>query len=204
MALGEILKRSPVKFEIEACTVDMTDGRMDTSSLKSLCDTMNVPYCVRCHPIEEIIHIRNERSPCSFCANIRRGILCSVAAAAGCTSIALGHNLDDVSETALINLFHAGSFRCFMPKLWQSRSEVWVIRPLVYIEERLIISESLRLGFPVIQNPCPYSGNTERERVKSIIEKLSSQIPDIRTKILGSLTRLDEKDKWVKQSWTKQ
>jgi len=201
LALTEILGKSPIKFQIEACTVDMTNGRMDTSAMEELCCSLGVPYHVRCHPIEEIIHIRDERSPCSFCANIRRGILCSTASERKCNSIALGHNLDDVSETTLINLFRTGKFRCFMPKLWQSRSKVWIIRPLVYIEERLILNESARLGFNIVVNPCQYSGNTERERAKELIGDISVNIPDIRTKILGALLKLNENDKWLRQQW---
>jgi tRNA(Ile)-lysidine synthase TilS/MesJ len=88
-----------------------------------------------------------------------------------------------------------------MPKLWQSRTEVWVIRPLVYLQEQWIKSESERLELPIIKNPCAYAGNTERENTKKLIKNLSGQIPDIRNKILRSLTKLDEKDKWKKTDW---
>lgn len=201
LALKELLRKSPVKFELEACTVDMTNGKMDVSVLEDMCRSMDIPYHVKCHPIEDIIALRRERSPCSFCANIRRGILCGIASERGCNSLALGHNLDDVAETVLINLFHTGSFRCFMPKLWQSRTEVWVIRPLVYLQEQWITSERERLGLPIIKNPCSYAGNTERDKTKKLISSLSEQVPDIRNKILRSLTRLDEKDKWIKKDW---
>ncbi len=200
LALTEILKKSPVKFELEACTVDMTNGKMDTSCIEAFCNSLGVPYHVKCHPIEEIINIRDERSPCSLCSNFRRGIICSMAVERNCDSIALGHNLDDVSETALMNLFHTGRYRCFKPKLWQSRSKIWVIRPMVYIEERLIQNETERLGIPIAKNPCPYSGKTERNRTKDLISTLSDQIPDIRKKIIKSFTNIDTEDRWVKNN----
>lgn len=201
LALTEILRSSPVKFNIEACTVDMTNGKMDTSAIVDLCASLNIPYHVKLHPIEQIIKIREERSPCSFCANIRRGIICSLARERNCNSIALGHNLDDVAETSLMNIFHTGRFRCFKPKLWQSRSEVWVIRPLVYVEERLILNETERLGIPIVKNPCAYSDKTERKRTKDLICQLSEQIPDIKEKIIKSLTKIDPEDKWIKYDW---
>ena len=74
-ALSDLRRRSPVRFDLAACTVALT--RMDVSHLREYCTARNVPYTALEHPIMEIIESRAERSPCSFCANMRRGVLSS-------------------------------------------------------------------------------------------------------------------------------
>lgn len=194
--LKAIQRWSPMKYKLSACSVDMTGGKWDTSAMSRLCDEMEIPYSVYAHPIEEIINIRDERSPCSFCANMRRGILNNEAKRIGANKVALGHNLDDVVETALMNLFRTGHFKAFQPTLWQSRAEIWVIRPLVYVPEQAIIDEVNRLELPLMKYTCPFSLETERSRTKDIVRDLQIKFPEIKKNILNGLLKLDEKNKW--------
>ncbi len=195
-ALAGLRRRSPVHFSLSACFVDITGGETDAAPLQVFCDTLGIPFIVRPHPIVGIIELPDERSPCSLCANIRRGILNTAAKEEGCNLLALGHNLDDAVETALMNLFHTGRFRAFQPKFWQSRSGMTVIRPLVFAEERKIEKEARRLGLPVLPYVCPFSVETERVRAKSILDKLSAGNPRIKYNILHALQCLDERDRW--------
>lgn len=196
LALAGLRRRSPVPFSLTACTVDISDGAMDTSSLEAFCDNLDIPFFVRPYPIINIITARNERSPCSLCTNIRRGILNTAAKQAGYNLLALGHNLDDVVETALMNLFHTGRFKAFQPKYWQSRSDMTVIRPLVFLEEHRIIKEAKRLTLPVLPYICPFSLETERVRTKNILQQLCVINPRIKYNIVHALQCLDEKDRW--------
>lgn len=198
LALREMQIRSPVRFTLKAGTLDISGGKADLSSFSSFCEKIGIPWTIQPYPVLEIIEKRKERSPCSLCANIRRGILCSMAREEGCNTLALGHNLDDVVETVLLNLFHTGRYMCFKPRSWLSRSDVWVIRPFVYIEEEHIRSEVLRVGIPVTKNICPYDHQTRRERVKEMIEELRKDIPDIKNNIIRSLSRISARDEWAR------
>lgn len=195
-ALSGLRQRSPVQFSLSACTVDITGGAMDTESLRTFCESLGITYSVKKHPIVNIINTRNERSPCSLCANIRRGILNTAVNDAGCNVLALGHTLDDAVETALMNLFHAGRFKAFQPKFWQSRSDVTVIRPLILVEERRITKEVSRLGLPILPYACPFSLETERARAKKIIDQLAAGNPRIKYNILHALKCIDTGDRW--------
>lgn len=195
-ALSGLRRRSPVKFFLSACTVDITGGEMDTDSLRTFCESLDIAYTVKAHPIVNIINIRNERSPCSLCANIRRGILNTAVKDAGCNVLALGHTLDDAVETALMNLFHTGRFKAFQPKFRQSRSDVTLIRPLVLVEERRITKEVTRLGLPILPYTCPFSLETERVRAKKIIDQLAAGNPRIKYNIIHALKCIDEGDRW--------
>jgi len=196
LALAGLRRRSPVEFSLSACTVDITGGENDTDLLRDFCESLGIPYFIKAHPIVDIINIRNERSPCSLCANIRRGILNTAVKEAGCNVLALGHNLDDAVETALMNLFHTGRFKAFQPKYWQSRSDVTVIRPLILTEERRIAKEAARLALPLLPYTCPFSLETERVRAKKIIGQLAAGNPRIKYNIIHALKSIDEGDRW--------
>ena len=193
-ALSELRRRSPVHFELVACTVALT--RMDVSQLEDYCHARNIPYIVLRHPIIEIIESRNERSPCAFCANMRRGILNSCVRERGFNKLALGHNLDDAVETFFMNLFRAGRAKSFQPKFLQDRTGVEVIRPLIYARETSIVAEARRLELPILLGACPYAGKTERQRVKEMLAEMKTRVPDIFGNVANALKTLDDSDRW--------
>ncbi len=195
-ALAGLRRRSPVDFSLSACTVDITGGRQDLSELRGFCESLDIPYTVKPYPIVDIITNRDERSPCSLCANIRRGLLNTAAKEAGCLSLALGHTLDDAVETAFMNLFQAGRFKSFLPKVWQSRTGVTVIRPLVLVEERRIEREAGRLALPILPYCCPFSLDTERTRAKGTVATLAAGNPRIKYNVVHALKSIDESDRW--------
>ncbi|MCL2767266.1 MAG: tRNA 2-thiocytidine biosynthesis TtcA family protein [Synergistaceae bacterium] len=195
LVLAELCSRSPAKFSLSACIVTMEE-RADIAPLQRFCESIGITLNIIFHPILDIIVKRDERSPCSFCANMRRGILSGYAQKNNYNVLALGHNLDDAVETAYINLFRAGRFKSFKPKFYQDRTNLWLIRPLIYMRESRIISEVARLGLPVQVSSCPYAGNTERQKIKEFLKKMSSSVPDIYSNTLNALKNLSDNDKW--------
>ena len=193
-ALHEFQRRSPVKFSLSALTVKLSG--LDTSPLQSYCDSLNIPYTVIEQDIIGIIRARQEKSPCSFCANMRRGIISSWASRNGYGKLALGHTLDDAIETFFMNLFHAGRAKSFMPKVLMTRTGVTVIRPLVLATESAIVDDVRRLSLPVISSPCPFAGHTERQRIRDYIAGLRKDIPDLYGKILHALENLSDSESW--------
>ena len=147
-----------------------------------------MPLRITSYPIYSIIRSRREDSPCSFCANMRRGILCSMAQKEGGQALALGHHLDDALETALLNFFFAGHFAPLSPKIWMSRSQLWAIRPLIYLEERSIESEAKRLNLPVIQSSCPFAKRNRRALIKQLVKGLEERSSvSVKGNALGAL-----------------
>lgn len=193
-AMCEFQRRSPVRFTVAALTVRLSG--LDTQPLEDFCAALNVPYTVIEQDIIAIIRARNEKSPCSFCANMRRGIISSWAAQNGYNKLALGHTLDDAAETFFMNLFHSGRAKSFQPKVLMTRTGVTVIRPLVLATEAAIIDEVKRLGLPVIESPCPFAGHTERQKIRNYIAELRRNIPDLYGKILNALQNLSDSESW--------
>lgn len=187
-ALARLRRVAPKPFTLKACTLDPTGGELDLSPLEDFCRSLDVQLRTTRYPIYSIIRSRREDSPCSFCANMRRGILCSMAQKEGGQALALGHHLDDALETALLNLFFAGRFAPLSPKIWMSRSQLWAIRPLVYLEERSIESEAKRLNLPVIQSNCPFAKGNRRTLIKQLVKELEERSSvSIKGNALGAL-----------------
>ncbi len=195
--LKSIKIHGPVKYDLQAISVDMTGGAWDTSSIQKICDSLEVPLTVVSYPIEHILDVKSTESPCSLCANLRRGILNTTANKIGCNKIALAHNLDDVVETALMNLLRNGRFRSFLPKLWHDRADIWVIRPMIYLTEMQVVHELSRLGVETSQHCCKYAAETERSRTKSLIAQLSPTFPGIKQRILHALENHHDTDCWT-------
>lgn len=193
-ALAEMRRFYPKKFEVVAITIDMQFGKEpgDYSEIAELCRRLGVKYIVKRTQIYEIIfEVRKEENPCSLCAKMRRGALHDAALAAGCNRVALGHHMDDAVETFYMNLFQGGSIACFSPVSYLSRKGLYLIRPLIFTEERYLTRLADRLDLPVVKSRCPADGVTERERIKQEIGRWKKEIPDIKQKTLGAMQRAD-------------
>ena len=113
VALAELRRFYPKKFEVVAITLEMGYEEMDFSAVATLCETLGVEYIRIPTQIKQIVFdIRKEENPCALCAKLRRGALHEAALAAGCKKVALGHHFDDVVETYMLSLFYEGPISC--------------------------------------------------------------------------------------------
>lgn len=188
-ALAALRRFYPVKFTLCAITIDMGFG-MDFTPIADLCRALDVEYHVIETQIAHIIFdVRRESNPCSLCAKMRRGSLHHAAKALGCNRVALGHHFDDVVETFMLNLFHEGRIGCFQPVTYLSRSDLYLIRPLIYCPEKDVRYFASKVDLPVIQSPCPADGHTERESMKQLLRTLDREHKGLRYRIFGAIQR---------------
>ena len=185
------------KFKIIAITVDMKfedlgGGRVpaDYTPIKKLCDDLGVEYIVEESNIAKIVFdIRKEKSPCSLCAKLRRGALNDAAKKYGANKVALGHHFDDAVETFMLNLFYEGRIGCFSPVTYLDRTDITVIRPLVYAPEKDIEYFARHIDLPIIPSGCPANKNTEREEMKILLQNLERDNKGLRHRIFGAMQR---------------
>lgn len=191
-AMANLRKFYPEKFELVAITLDPRFGGEDGdySEIEKLCETLDVEYIVKRTQLAEVIFdIRKESNPCSLCARMRRGALHDAAIAAGCNKIALGHHLDDVAETFIMNLFNGGTLDCFMPVTYLSRKDLYMIRPMIFARESDCARVARKENLPVVKSRCPADGTTERQDVKEFLNSLEKKYGSVRHKILGAMQR---------------
>lgn len=182
----------PEKFELVAITLDPRFGGEDAdySAIEELCKKLGVEYIIKRTQLAEVIFdIRKESNPCSLCARMRRGALHDAAKAAGCNKIALGHHLDDVAETFIMNLFNGGTLDCFMPVTYLSRKDIYMIRPMIFARESDCARVCRRESLPTVKSKCPADGTTERQEVKEFLNSLEKKYGNVREKILGAMQR---------------
>ncbi len=190
MALKNLQIFYPKKFEIIAISINPGFEFFDSNFLKEICEKLDVPYFEEESHIKEIVFdIRQEKNPCSLCANLRRGILNSTAIREGCNKIALGHNEDDVLETFLLNLFYGGNINTFAPVSYMDRSKVTLIRPLIYVPEKSIKTFVKKNNIEVMNKCCPMDGVSKREDMKNLIREFQKEIPNVKANLYGAIKR---------------
>ena len=180
----------PKKFDIIAISIHPGFEFFDTDLLQNICDKLEVPLFIEKSNIKEIVFdIRNEKNPCSLCANLRRGIINSVAIREGCNKIALGHNKDDVIETFMLNLLYTGSVHTFAPVSYMDRTKITVIRPLIYAKEKDTKRFIKQNNIQVMPKACPMDGYSKREDMKNYIYNLRKDIPKVEANLFGAIIR---------------
>lgn len=187
-ALSGLRRFYPNKFEIEAITVSMGYKEADFSAVAKLCQELNVQYTVVETDIAEILfEERKESNPCSLCAKLRKGAFNNKAKEHGCNKKAYAHHYDDVIETMLMSLLYEGRFHCFSPVTYLDRSDITLIRPLIYVDEQDIINFKNAYQLPVVKNPCPVDGYTKREYAKQLIKNLDKDSPGLRERLFTAI-----------------
>ncbi len=180
----------PKKFDIIAISINPGFEFFDTSLLQEMCDKLEIPLFIEnSHAQEIVFEIRKEKNPCSLCANLRRGVINSIAVREGCNKIALGHNEDDVLETFLLNLFYTGSIGTFSPVSYMDRTGITLIRPLIYTPEKETRRFVKKNNLKVMPKVCPMDGTSKREDMKQMIFSLQKEIPMIRANLFGAIKR---------------
>lgn len=180
----------PKKFTILAITIHPGLENFDTTEVEKFCKERDIEYIVYKSNIAQVVFdIRKEKNPCSLCANMRRGMLNSVAIENNCNKIALGHHKDDLMETLLMSILLNGKIHTFSPVTYLSRSDVKVIRPFIYVDEGVIRGIAKSKDYPIINKTCPRDGYTKREYMKDLIKDIQKDIPKVREHIFGAIKR---------------
>jgi tRNA 2-thiocytidine biosynthesis protein TtcA len=192
--LNELRKRAPVNFELVACNLDQGYAGFRQDLIQDYLELNDIKYHVETTTHAQIVEEKSAGAvPCSLCSRLRRGSLYGIAEKLECNKIALGHHQDDFIETLLLNQFFIGRVGSMAPKLKAEDGKNTVIRPLVYVNEKDIVSYTKYKNFPVVCCACPLAcGNNEftehkRRFVKNLITDLEKTIPQIKNSLLASL-----------------
>lgn len=193
-ALSKIQKFLPEHFELEAIMIDLGFSETNQERLKeviSFCADLGLNLHIVETEISNIVfNIKKEKNPCSLCANMRRGALNRKAKELGCNKVALAHSADDFVETFMLSLIYEGRLSTIQPSSYLSRSEITVIRPMIYVDEKDIIDYAVKL--PILLNPCPQDKNSKRQYVKSLIATVGKDIPNVNLIMKSALLNVEE------------
>lgn len=188
-ALASLSRYYPKKFTPVGLTLDLA-GNGDFSEIEQFCKEIGMEYHVKPTNIREVVFdIRKETNPCALCAKLRRGALNDMAIEYGCRRVALGHHNDDVLETFMLSLLYEGRINCFSPVTYLDRTDIYSIRPMIYVREGDIKGAARRHNLPVKKSGCPADGITKRTDMKEIISDLEKKtFPGLKKRMFTALS----------------
>jgi tRNA 2-thiocytidine biosynthesis protein TtcA len=186
--MKERKKFVPINYEIIACHVDMGFEWVRTDSLIEHFEREGVRYVVTrpTDPLEK----EGETFGCFWCSWTRRKRFYAVAKELGCSKIALGHHMDDITETFLMNLLFNGEICTMRPYQEMFGGEMALIRPLAYVEEEELVRLAEALELPVIKSRCPHASTSKRRLAKSFIKEAEQHSRAAKKNIFRSLQRV--------------
>ncbi len=110
---------------------------------------------------------------CYLCSRNRRRILFDYCDKNQIKLVAMGHHLDDLVETTMMNLCFRANFSTMQPVQPFFDGKITVIRPMIEIHEAVIHRLAQAYDLPVVKPVCPYDQTNVRSRLKPIIKELS-------------------------------
>lgn len=194
LALVELLgKRAQIykpRFSVMAVHVIMKNisYKSDSEYLCAHCEAHGVPYVEYETSFDPTTDTR--KSPCFLCSWNRRKALFTVAKEYGCNKIALGHHMDDILETLLMNLTYQGAFSTMPPRLVMRKFDMTIIRPMCMIHEADLIELATVHEYRKQVKNCPYESQSSRSEMKSILRKLEAMNPEARYSLWGSMNNV--------------
>ncbi|MBE6692633.1 MAG: tRNA 2-thiocytidine(32) synthetase TtcA [Ruminococcaceae bacterium] len=186
-ALQGLARFYPKKFTVVPVNLRMGFPEETDEVSRALCEELGLELQSFDSDIYSVVfEVRKEKNPCSLCANMRRGALHGAAKELGCNKLALGHHFDDAVETIMMNLFIEGRFDCFRPVTYLSRSDITVIRPLLYVPEKEITHFVRVSDITPVAKKCPADGITRREDTKRALAEMERNDRGIKQRIFNA------------------
>ena len=177
--LAALRRYYPAPFSLCAVTLDLGFGKeADFSAVEAFCAARGVPLCCGVRRLPRLSLTSGGKKTPARCAprcggGRCTGWRCSRAA----TSWRWAIILTTPWRPCFSICFYEGRLGCFSPVTWLSRAQLTTIRPMIYVEERDIRALVKREGYPVYRNPCCADGNTKRQEIKELLERLERGKP---------------------------
>lgn len=191
--LRDAQRRSPVKFELSAATVDPQTPEYCPQPLVPYLKTLGIPYHMLSYPIIELAktHMQKE-SICAFCSRMKRGLLYSCMPQHNYNVLVLGQHLDDICESFLMSAFHNGSLNTMKAHYVIGKGDVRVCRPLIFVREKELAAFANATKLPVISDNCPacFAQPKERHRTKILLAQQEFEHPHIFQNLLQAVKPL--------------
>jgi uncharacterized protein (TIGR00269 family) len=147
------------------------------------------------YTLDAIVNLTEDKGlkPCSFCGVLRRRALNIAARNAGVAKIATAHNLDDETQTTILNLLHGDAMRIARVKPKQDKVHpklIQRIKPLCMVPEREIAFYAYLKQIDLQSVPCPYVGTALRNDVRTLLNRMDEKHPGIKYTLFGSMGKV--------------
>ena len=165
-------KRPDCGFEYKALNIQNDFASPFPQGILQMFSNLNVPYeSIKVNVLERIRE--GQKMNCWWCSTQRRLELMNYAVKNGYNKIALGHHMDDILQTFLMNLLNKCELSAMPPKLKYDKYPVTIIRPLCYVSEQRLIQHAKDKGYFGYTCTCNYQENSTRKNAKKQLELLT-------------------------------
>ncbi len=140
--------------------------------------------------LDEMVRL-GDKKPCTYCGVFRKYLLNRTAREMGATKLATGHNLDDETQTILLNFLNADIERLarLVPQRVQ-RGLVVRIKPFKYVYEKEVVVYGLLHNLPLDFDECPYSHFPVRAAVRDFLYDFENKYPGRKFSVMSSFEKL--------------
>jgi len=194
LALVERKKWVPVDYELFAMQIEWREyplSEEEKAAVDRFYAELGIPFrrvlASMCPPSFK------KKFSCYTCSRNRKRLLFDEAARIGATRIALGHHLDDIARTTLMNLFFRGEFSTMMPVQEFFGGKLSIIRPLCEVREAEVNRLATRLSLPILESRCPNATKNQRLLMKEILRQASRVDRHATTNVYGAAWRINRK-----------
>jgi uncharacterized protein (TIGR00269 family) len=212
MALLHILaklEKSFPKAELTAITVDEGISGYRDEALKiakKTCQKLGVEHVIvsfkelfgyKLDELVERLRVKEKASegltPCAYCGVLRRRALNSTARNCGVTRLGTAHNLDDETQTILLNILHGDPLRITKatPVLSPRHPKfVYRIKPFCEILEKEITFYAYLKKIDFQSIPCPYAPEALRNDIRTMLNRMEEKHPGLKYTVFHSAEKL--------------
>jgi len=178
----------PVRFELLALHIESDFSVCE--HVEGLMRGWDIPYEKIDVPVVGRLKPGRDMN-CYWCSTQRRTELIRFAQAKGFNKIALGHHLDDIVETLMMNMLYKGEISGMMPVLKYDKYPISIIRPLALCEEREIIAFAEEKGFRSVTCSCGYGNDSKRRIVRERIRELTGGSSELKHNLYNSMSKVN-------------
>lgn len=182
---------TPFPFEIMAIHLNAGFDPECHAPLLNWLEQENIPHHIEVTDHGILAHSEENRtkSPCFYCAFLRRKRLFEICGEHNLTHLAFGHNADDIVSTFLLNLVQTGRIDGMSMCEPFFGGRLQVIRPLAMVEKQHIIKAAKLWDLPVFSNPCPSANTTKRTDLLSKLDCLCKDSQNGRRNVYQGIIR---------------
>lgn len=177
--LSKKLKGFPINFTLKVIHIQSEFGNAaERANMEEFLKEWGIDY-----EILEIGVIKRlkpgRKMNCYWCSTQRRTELLKYAVKNGYHKIALGHHMDDIIESLLMNMALKGKISTMLPKLDYDRYDQAIIRPMAYVKEHEIIKMADHLKITKSTCQCGFADNSKRRDMRKVIQTMADTHGDI-------------------------
>lgn len=178
------------RITIEAAHVIMDNIPYETDCkyLQDFCDELGIRLNILHSRFDESTDRR--KTKCFLCAWNRRKCLFEFATANGFNKVALGHHMDDILTTLLMNMTSEGCISTMPPILKLDHYPLSLIRPLCLVHECMISQLATELGFAEQKRKCPYEQASNRAPMQDMLRKMEEINPEARYNLWNAMSNI--------------